>query len=92
MEYLLIKIDTPEWCYMWDYLEKHPISEDIENPSISLNNGESWQYTGSYKEGDKIIHTMRHKSHPKTNNIYYLNFEASNIITDDSIEKVIKLK
>lgn len=90
MDIIFVKQDSIEWNAMWDYLSKHPINEGLEYPKIAYNNGESWQYMGSFKQGDKIIAEFRHRKHPKTQNVYKVLFNHS--VSDDSIDKVIKVK
>ena len=92
MEMLLIKKGTTEWEYMWDYVANHPINEGIDEPRLAINEGEGWQYIGSYKNGKQIIHEVRHRFHPKTMGVYKLSFNGSESFTDDQIEKSTKLK
>jgi len=90
MELVLIKIDSVEWNVMWDWVGSHPINQGIEIPSVALNEGEAWQYTGSFKQGDKIISSFRHKNHPATNKIETLSFANPNC-SPASIEKTYRL-
>lgn len=90
MNLILIKPNSPEWEFMWNWLESHPINKGIENPSLALNNEEAWQYMGSYQQGDKVIHEFRHKNHPVTNNIQSLKLNASKLFTSDQILKTFK--
>lgn len=78
MELVLIEIDSAEWNYMWNWLASHPINEGIENPSLALNDGEAWQYMGSYKQGDRVLSQFRHRNHPKTNTVYSTSIEHKN--------------
>lgn len=91
MELVIIKEGSNEWNYIWDYIAKHPINEGVDNPKVALNNDEAWQYMGSYKQDNKVIHTARHRSHPKTNNRYNLTFAASNDFNEEEIGKTIKI-
>jgi|688.fasta_scaffold2065675_1 hypothetical protein len=86
MEFVLIKRDSPEWHYIWTWLEKHPINEGINDPSVAINNQECWQYTGTFKNGKDAVHSFRHKNHPKTNYIINLSLNASDSFSDDQIE------
>jgi len=92
MEMVLIKEGSQEWERMWDMVANHPINEGIEHPSIAMNNGEGWQYMGSFKQADVIIHEFRHRDHQKFGRREYLKFSASKDITDDDIEKVLSVK
>ena len=89
MQMVLVKIDSPEWTYMWEWLSKHPINKDIENPFEAANDGEVWQYVGTYKQGNKAISEFRHKNHPITNKLYRLSL--SHELNDDSIVKTITI-
>lgn len=95
MEMLLIKNGSPEWERMWQKLADHPINKGLEEPTVALNpdNGEVWQYMGSFREGGHTIHEMRHRSHPNDNGERYLyKFAASSEISDDDIEKTLPVK
>jgi len=92
MEMVLIKKDSQEWNNMWDKLASHPINEDIENPSLSVNEGEAWQYMGSYRQDTRVIHEFRHRNHPKFGRREYLKFNSSETLSDDDIEKSLPIK
>lgn len=94
MELVFVKQDSLEWTYIWDFVEKHPINEGIEEPRVALNEGEVWQYMCTYanKEKNKFIHEFRHKNHPNTNGVYFIRFNSENIITDGDVIKTIKVK
>ena len=94
MELIFVKQDSTEWDFIWDFVAKHPINEDLEEPQTAWNNGEAWQYICTYtnKEKNKFIHEFRHKNHPNTNSIYFIRFSSENIITDEDIIKTIKVK
>jgi hypothetical protein len=91
MELVLIKQDTPEWEYMWNWLASHPLNEGIENPSLAVNNGEAWQYMGSYKQGERVLHTFRHRQHPRYNKTENVSVSASKELTEEQIAKNFKL-
>ncbi len=91
MELAIIEIGSTEWNYMWDWLASHPINEGLTEPSVATNNGESWQYMGSFKNGDKLIHSFRHRFHPVTNKREDLSVEGSNELTKEQIKKIFKL-
>ena len=88
---VLIKQESAEWENMWDNLAIHPINEGYENPSIVLHNGEAWQYMGSFKQDNRIIHEFRHRHHPRFERREYIKFPASESIADDDIEKTLKV-
>lgn len=93
MEMLLIKEDSNEWQYIWNWLAEHPLNDGLDNPSEAENelNGEKWQYVGSFREDMRIVHTLRHRSHPKDNDRYMLNLSASDEITGEDILKEFKI-
>jgi hypothetical protein len=90
MELILIQPNSVEWDYMWTWLENHPVNKGLDEPSIALNNNEAWQYMGSYKQGDRVIHELRHRDHPVTNSIQNLKLQASELFTKDQIQKTFK--
>jgi hypothetical protein len=92
MEMVLIKQDSQEWNNMWDMVASHPLNVDYDNPSVLLHNGEAWQYMGSFKQDNRIIHEFRHRFHPRFQRSEYLTFRASDNITDDDIEKTLPIK
>lgn len=92
MELVLIDPNSPEWEYMWGWLEAHPINEGVENPSEALNEGEAWQYMGSFKKGQRIVHEFRHRKHPAIGKNKKLSVAGSESFTVEQIKKTIKLK
>ena len=92
MEMIFIKKDTAEWEHIWNFVANHPINEGIDEPRLAINEGEGWQYMGSYKNGKQIIHEVRHRFHPRTLDVYKLSFNGSESFTDDQTEKTIKIK
>jgi hypothetical protein len=92
MDLVIIERETAEWNYMWEWLENHPINEDIEEPRLALNNGELWQYMGSYRQDNKYLSEFRHREHPRTNKIEKIVFEHKEPIKAESISKVIKVR
>lgn len=92
MELVFVKQDSTEWNYIWDFVANHPINEGLEEPRLALNNGEAWQYMGSFKQNDKLIHEFRHRQHPLTNDRYYIRFNGSENFSDDQIDKTTKIK
>jgi hypothetical protein len=92
MDIVIVEQDSQEWEYIWDYVSNHPINEGVENPKLALNSGEVWQYMGSYRQGDKVIHSVRHRFHPRDNKRKDMNFYASNKFNEEQISKIIKVR
>lgn len=90
MEWILISPNTTEWSYIWDYVAKHPLNEGLADPDAP-NEDQKWQYIGSFMEKDKVIHELRHRTHPVTNKAEYLRFMASPDLTPDQICKKFRL-
>ena len=85
MEYIIIQPNSNEWNYMWDWLAKHPINENIDVPSVANYEGEVWQYMGSFKQDNKVIHSFRHRSHPLHGQRVDLHVQASESFNPDEI-------
>lgn len=84
---------SPEWNFLWGFVEQHPINENIDEPTLALNNNQAWEYMGSYRQGNKVIHEVQHKYHIKTDGVVKLTFNASKDFNpDNDIEKSFKLK
>lgn len=84
MELVAIKQGSPEWDFMWNWLEQHPINKGLDEPKVADNQNEQWHYMGSYLHGDKLISEFRHRMHPTTNNIAkasveHVEFDKENI-------------
>lgn len=92
MNIVIIQRDSAEWNDMWDRLKNHPVNNGLEEPTVALNQGEAWQYMGSYQKSDKVIHEFRHRLHPLTDKRENVVFHASDKLTTDQIEKTIKVK
>ena len=92
MEFVLIEPETAEWNDMWERLAQHPINEGIEEPKVALHNGEAWQYMGSYKKADKVIHQFRHRQHPAYNNRQQITLYASDKFSQEQIAVSKKVK
>jgi hypothetical protein len=92
MEFVILKRDSQEWINLWDRLSNHPINNGIEEPNVALNNGESWEYMGTYKNGDKLISEFRHRIHPAYDNIQRVVFEHDDDFDMDCIELSKKIK
>jgi hypothetical protein len=94
MEMVLIKVVSNEWHYMWNWLKAHPLNAEQEDPYTAMHpeTKECWQYMGSYKNGNRVIHQFRHRNHPLTGKVEKLSVNASNEFNDDNIEKTLKMK
>jgi hypothetical protein len=88
MEYVLIKMDSPEWNEMWDWVAVHPINKDINMPSFAINGSEAWQYTGSVMQKGIVISSFRHRKHPTTNNLQTLAYKHKEVKTESIIRKI----
>lgn len=88
---IIVKRESPEWDYMWEWVSQHPINEGLEDSSTALNEGEAWQYMGSFKQGDKVIHEFRHRFHPKTQQREYLKL-FGNVLGPEDIDKSVPVK
>lgn len=91
MEFILIEQDSNEWNYIWEWLAMHPINTGLDEPSVALNNQESWQYMGSYKQDEKVVHSLRHRCHPRTQARMDLSLFASDGLKPDEIKKSYKI-
>lgn len=91
MELVLIKQDSPEWEFMWNWLESHPLNKGLENPSLALNGTEGWMYMGTLKNKDKYIHQLRHRNHPVTQSIQTVSVNSSEAFTTDQIHRESKI-
>ena len=89
MELVLIKPESPEWDFMWKWLEDHPLNKDID--TLAPNEGEHWQYMGSLKQKDRLLHQFRHRKHPVTNTVQNVSVQSSEAFTPDQIHKEYKL-
>ncbi len=94
MEMLLIKQNSPEWERMWQKLADHPINKGLEEPTVALNpdNGEVWQYMGSFRQDAHTVHEFRHRSFPTTGEKFNYKFDAFHEMNDDDIERVFPVR
>lgn len=91
MKLILLKPNTPEWEFAWNWVASHPLNEGQEDPSTVMNNTFGWEYMGSYWNGsDKLISEFRHKLHPKTNNVQKLSIQHPEF-TKESFEKILNV-
>ena len=95
---LLIRENSPTWNEMWEWVAKHPMNEDIFEPSVAFNelNDECWEYIGTFKSqlgsfvDGRVVSEFRHRSHPKDNDVKYLKF--GHTVPEEDIEKVLAIK
>lgn len=92
MEMILIKIDSPEWDYMWNWIAEHPLNKDNAEPMVCSNEGEVWQYMGSFMNDNKVVHEFRHRLHPVTGERAYLKLNGSPAFNENDVEKRLKAK
>ena len=88
MEMLIIKPESAEWNFMWEWLGAHPLNAGLEEPTVAFNPNvaESWQYMGSFRSQGRVIHTFRHRAHPLDDERKYLKVAASEHMCDDDID------
>lgn len=91
MDIIFFKRDTAEWDFIWQWLEDHPINEGLEDPKSAINDGEAWQYMGTFRHDDSVVSEFRHRKHPATNSLYVASVSLINY-NEDSIEKIVKIK
>jgi hypothetical protein len=93
MELVIIEIGSPEWEYAWNWLSAHPLNSGLEEPSVASHSesGEAWQYMGSFKQGNRVIHEFRHRQHPVTQRREDLKVQASGELTPEQIKKSFKI-
>jgi hypothetical protein len=94
MEFFLIKPDSPEWEYMWGWLESHPLNEGYDEPSVCLNEatGDAWKYIWSFGDSNnRLVHEFNHISHPNGNVEGNAFCPSSKNFSKDDIFKTIKI-
>jgi hypothetical protein len=92
MEMIVLKQNSPEWEFAWNWLSEHPLNKNLDEPSIAMNNEEAWQYMGSYRHDGKVLHEFRHRNHPTTNEITFLKMNASEKMNAEDIDKIVPIK
>lgn len=92
MEMIILKQDSPEWNFAWEWLANHPLNKGLEIPSLAPNNGEGWHYMGSYRQNGQVVHEFRHRSHPVTDRVEFLKLNASDSMNAEDIEKTVPIK
>lgn len=80
MDLILIKENSNEWNYMWDWVYTHPLNEG--QTALQVN---SWQYKGSLRNGNKVLHQFIRGQKS-------LVLACSSGMTNEDIAKVIRLK
>ena len=90
MEMIIVKRDSDEWNNMWERVSTHPINEGLPDTSVAMNEGQSWQYVGTYYNNGKAISSFRHRLHPKTGGLYNVSYEHKEL-REDQIQKKFKL-
>lgn len=76
MKFVLIKQDNPLWENLWNQIENHPINEGVLEPSIADNQGNKWEYRGSFLKDKILISDFLHRKHPKTNEFYKITLKT----------------
>jgi hypothetical protein len=85
MELILLKEGCAELEWLWNWLAVHPINEGIADPCLATNEGQSWQYLGTFRHNGKVVHELRHRKHQKTNTKVDLKVSASPLFNEESI-------
>jgi hypothetical protein len=91
MEFVILKESSEEFGYMWDMLRLHPINGGLDEPCIALNEGEVWQYMGTYRNGDILISDFRHRCHPYSQELATATFPHV-LIHEESIHSSSRIK
>lgn len=88
MRYIIIKEGTREWERIWEWLAEHPINKGIEDPTLAINEGEVWQYMGTFVGKDDVaISEFRHRMHPLDNSRKVLKMLHETSISNEDIEQ-----
>lgn len=80
MDLLLIKQDSPEWHYMWNWISQHPINEGLSPQELN-----TWQYTGSLRQGSKTLHQFKRGTNS-------LVLACSHTMNAEDISRIVVLK
>ena len=92
MEFIIIKQDSPEYKFMWNWLSVHPLNNKLDEPPVAYHNNEAWQYMGSFRQDKKVLHTFRHRHHPLTSDRVNLTVNASENFNDADIEEIKEVR
>jgi hypothetical protein len=90
MDMIIVKENSSAYNFIWGWLANHPLNKPLEEPMVALNDGEAWQYMGTFRQGNKGVTEFRHRSHPEDNERKYL--KVSHDVLDEDIEKVVPIK
>jgi len=90
MELVLLIPESEAWEEAWTFIHDHPINEGLDEPSVAMNDGEAWQYVGTFLNNGKAISSFRHRLHPKTGGLYNVSYEHKEL-QEDQIQKKFKL-
>jgi len=67
--YFMVGRPDVEWDKMWALLGEEDINKDNPSPTVCYNNGENWQYMGTWSlDVGKWYHSFRHRCHPNNRN------------------------
>ena len=69
--------DPSEYAAAWDALAAEPVNAGQRYPHSASNDGEAWQYMGTYETDGIWQHEFRHREHPATQAREYRNIPAS---------------
>jgi len=92
MHFIIVEVGSKEWEHIWKWLENHPLNEGLENKASAPNEGEEWEYMGSYLNSDgKCLHSVRHRFHPTSKRKEDLTLHASDEFSEEQIKVKKKL-
>ena len=77
---------------MWQTLADNPINDGLEDKFGAFNDGETWQYMGSTYDGKQVLHSFRHRCHPKDNIRRDVTIHGSPLFDESQIDFRRKLK
>jgi hypothetical protein len=68
-----IQRGSPAWEAAWSGLAHVLVTDGLGDGTdlAQENDGEAWQYMGSCRLSSGILHTFRHRDHPKTHDREY---------------------
>jgi hypothetical protein len=91
MELVIFKSESEPFNFMWEWLQNHPINEGLSEPKVAENQGQAWEYMGTFVNGEKAISDFRHRCHPATNDLYKVSVEHPSFNKEDiDLSKKIK--
>lgn len=75
---MFVPRDDPEWDAMWGTLGRMPYNRLQRQPTACEDEqGEAWQYMGSYAHDGAWVHEFRHRNHPATGKREYARIPAT---------------